>query len=554
MGEVVEKRQCPKCAAEGRDNTGDNLVVYADGGAKCYGGGCGYTQPKAGTSTAIKSKSKPKMTIAEVEAFPILHDPDRKVRKEVVELYGVRSSCSEESGKPVKTFYPYTTEGGKPVSYKVRDNANKKKMFNTGKLPGLFGKGACSPATTQRLMITEGEEDTLAAKTILWGVKIDVVSLPNGATLDAATKADLGFIEQYKEVYICTDADAPGLDVSKELADWLSGAVQVKVLGLDPDVGKDAGDYLVAGQDNAFKMCIKNAQKFEPDGIVNGQDINIDDLLKKMPEGYVIPFDGMNDKLHGIRKAEIITVCAGSGIGKTTLVREIAKALIELGLSVANVALEDQMEVAAQALLALDMDIPLPQFRVNPPSKSDIQTSYDKLIANGKTFFYKHFGGLNVDTLMPKLYHYARSSGVDFIILDHLSMVVSGSASSNERKDIDTLMHKLAQMVVETGVGLIQIVHLKRTSGDKSFAKGGEVELTDLRGSAALEQLSWAVVGMERDQQGDDTNAVSVRILKNRTWGFTGLCDSLTYVPETGRLITAVAPPPELGDSDALGI
>jgi twinkle protein len=122
-------------------------------------------------------------------------------------------------------------------------------------------------------------------------------------------------------------------------------------------------------------------------------------------------------------------------------------------------------------------------------------------------------------------------------------MVISASGGTNERKDIDTLMTNLAKMVVETGVGLIQIVHLKRTQGDKSFAKGGEVELTDLRGSAALEQLSWAVVGLERDQQGDDSDFTRVRILKNRTFGFTGLCDTLKFDTSTGRLKNVVLDP-----------
>lgn len=553
MGEVVEKTQCPKCAEAGNDRSGDNLVVYADGGAKCFSGSCGYVRHKSQGSAPIKAKSRTKLSVEQCNSYPVKHDPKRCVDPAVVAMYGIRSSVDEETGLPNRTFYPYCDEDGTTQEYKVRDISSKKKMACTGKLPGFFGKQACNPSVNQRLMIVEGEEDALAAKTILLVQKLDVVSLPNGATLDATVKSELPFIEQYKEVFICTDADTPGLKVSRELADWMAPATTVKAIGLDPAVGKDASDYLVAGKQKEFKDCVRNAKAYEPDGIVNGMDIILDDLLEPMPEGYPIPFKGLQDKLHGIRKGEIVTVCAGSGIGKSTLVREIAKAMIEQGLTIANVALEDQMNVAAQALMALDMNIPLPNFRVNPPSKSDVQTSYDKLIANGRTYFYKHFGGLSTDTLMPKLYHYARSKNCDLIFLDHLSMVISGSESNNERKDIDSLMHKLAQMVVETGVGLVQIVHLKRTGGDKSFAKGGEVELTDLRGSAALEQLSWAVVGMERDQQGDDRDFSCVRLLKNRTWGFTGICDQLKFESDTGRLVNVVEVPELEDEDDTLG-
>lgn len=550
MGDVVEKTQCPKCAEQGRDNSGDNLVVYADGGAKCYA--CGYIRSKGEGKITSKVSRKARMTPSQCETYPVGHDPHRMIDQKVIDLYGVRSSFDEESGEPNRTFYPYGKDDGS-FEYKIRNNKDKRKMSCTGKLPGFFGRHLCQPTVTQRLFITEGEEDTLAAKNMLWPLKLDVVSLPNGATLDQVVKDELSLLEQYKEVFVCLDADTPGLAASIEVADWIAGVTNVKVVGLDPDIGKDASDYRKAGKDVEFRKCVKSAKPYEPDGVVNGLDIMLDDLLEPMPEGYPIPFAGLQNKLHGLRKGEIVTVCAGSGIGKSTLVREIAKSMIEQGLTVANVALEDQMNVAAQALLALDMNIPLPVFRVRPPSKSDVQTSYEKLVANGRTYFYKHFGGLSVDTLMPKLYHYARSKDCDFIFLDHLSMVISGSESRNERKDIDMLMHKLAQMVVETGVGLVQIVHLKRTGGDKSFAKGGEVELTDLRGSAALEQLSWAVVGMERDQQGDDRDFSNVRLLKNRTWGFTGLCDSLKYETDTGRLVNATPEPVDLEeDYDAL--
>jgi twinkle protein len=293
---------------------------------------------------------------------------------------------------------------------------------------------------------------------------------------------------------------------------------------------------------------------YEPEGIVNGLDISIDDILEPMPEGYRVPFGGLQDKLHGVRKSEIVTVCAGSGIGKSTLVREITASLINQGLSVANVALEDQMNVAAQALVALDMDIPLAQFRHSPPTKEESQPSVDRMLHNGNTYFYKHFGGLNATNFMNKMYYYARSKAVDFIILDHLSMVISSTKSTNERKDIDTLMTELAKMVVETGVGLIQIVHLKRKSSDgTSYSHGGEVELSDLRGSASLEQLSWSVVGMERDQQGDDADFSTIRILKNRTWGYTGKAGMVKYDPSTGRMKDVVSEVPSLDTEELEG-
>jgi twinkle protein len=93
---------------------------------------------------------------------------------------------------------------------------------------------------------------------------------------------------------------------------------------------------------------------------------------------------------------------------------------------------------------------------------------------------------------------------VDFIVLDHISIVTSGieSSSEGERKDIDILMTRLRSLIEETGIGIVAIVHLKRVNG-KNFNEGAQVSLSDLRGSGSLEQLSDNVIALERNQQVD---------------------------------------------------
>jgi len=149
----------------------------------------------------------------------------------------------------------------------------------------------------------------------------------------------------------------------------------------------------------------------------------------------------------------------------------------------------------------------------------------------------RHWGSLQVDVLKQKMLYFAKALAVDFIILDHCSMVVAGS-DVDERKDLDRLFESMTQIVVETNVGIIPIIHLRRVQG-KRFNKGDEVELTDLRGSAGAEQMSFNVWALERNQQTEDGNKdlVKLRVLKNRAIGFTGLADVLRYDHQTGRLV-----------------
>jgi twinkle protein len=57
-----------------------------------------------------------------------------------------------------------------------------------------------------------------------------------------------------------------------------------------------------------------------------------------------------------------------------------------------------------------------------------------------------------------------------------------------------------------------------------------------LRGSHSIAQLADAVIGLERNQQGENPNELVLRVLKNRFTGDTGVAGMLRYFKETGRL------------------
>lgn len=96
-------------------------------------------------------------------------------------------------------------------------------------------------------------------------------------------------------------------------------------------------------------------------------------------------------------------------------------------------------------------------------------------------------------------------------------------------------MTLLRTLVQETGIGLLLVSHLKRPEG-RGHEEGAQTSLAQLRGSAAIGQLSDMVLGLERNQQGPDPNITAVRVLKNRFSGQTGVACHLRYDPDTGRL------------------
>ena len=78
-------------------------------------------------------------------------------------------------------------------------------------------------------------------------------------------------------------------------------------------------------------------------------------------------------------------------------------------------------------------------------------------------------------------------------------------------------------------------------AGSTSYNEGEGVQLSDLRGSASLEQISDFVIALERDQfDEEDGNLTKVKVLKSRRGGKVGYGDVLQYSPITGRLTPKV--------------
>ena len=118
-------------------------------------------------------------------------------------------------------------------------------------------------------------------------------------------------------------------------------------------------------------------------------------------------------------------------------------------------------------------------------------------------------------------------------------MLVSASIEGDERRTIDSIMTRLRSVVEETGAGILLVSHLRRVDGNKGHENGIQVNLSHLRGSQSIAQVSDCVIALERNQQADDPNEANttlLRVLKSRYTGDVGLASHLLYDRDTGRL------------------
>ena len=130
----------------------------------------------------------------------------------------------------------------------------------------------------------------------------------------------------------------------------------------------------------------------------------------------------------------------------------------------------------------------------------------------------------------------AKSADCDVLILDHISMMVSGM-EGDERKMLDIITTRLKSLSMEIRKPIICISHVSRGKDGKGHEEGGRVSMNQIRGTQGIGQLSNVVIGLERDQQAErNRNVVSLRILKGRRLGDTGVVQKLKFNKATGRL------------------
>ena len=231
----------------------------------------------------------------------------------------------------------------------------------------------------------------------------------------------------------------------------------------------------------------------------------------------------------------------GSGMGKSTLLRELEFYFgVQRGELCGIVALEENTRTTGLELMSLCL---CKRIRLNPGSISETERerAFKETIGNGRFFLYDHFGSLDSSNLLSKIRFMVSGLGCKRIFLDHISIVVSGmdnDEDGGERKAIDKLMTNLRSLVEETGCTMFVVSHLKRPD-KKGHEEGGQVSLSQLRGSGGIAQLSDMVIGLERNQQGSNPNLLTIRVLKNRFSGDTGISGYMVYNNETGRLSDA---------------
>lgn len=527
MATFLEHTSCPNCGSS------DAGAVYDDG--SCYCHKCNsYWRQDGHNSKGRNMRGKPNVSLLSGKFTKL---DVRGISRATCSRYGYRVG-NDWDNRPVH-IAEYRKDG-QVVAQKLRYKDKDFSFIGSTSNIELFGQHLARTGG-KRIVITEGEIDALSVAQA-FNLSWPVVSVPNGAAgAKRALSNHLEFLNSYDEIVLAFDNDEAGIKAIHECAPMFSpGKVKIAEWGEH----KDANEVLLKEGPKRIVQVVFEARLYRPDGIIEGSALRELLMSERTYPSYDLQYPLWNKSMRGLRKGEITLFTAGTGIGKTTLVKEVGYHLMmEHNQKLGIIALEESNEKTALSLMAIHLNKPLGDLFLDRSivSEKAYKEAMDACVCNGRLFMYNHFGSLESSNLLAKMRYLALGCGVDWILFDHISIAVSGLESTSERKDIDILMTNGRSLVENTGVGMLMISHLVKGTGGQSHEEGGRVTLNDLRGSGTLKQLPDNIIALERDSQSSDkSNYSTIRMLKCRLFGEgCGVQDTLEYRPETGRLLPA---------------
>jgi len=522
---------CPLCSSS------DAVSMNKDGSAYCFS--CQQYIKEYNMETNYETTNK----VNQYQVKDFLNDSnyaeiiDRNISEDTCKKYGVTVKM-DSLGSITHHYYPYHDKQGAKVATKTRYTKLKEfSIQGNTKDSGLFGEHLFSK--NKFIIITEGELDCLSAYQMFKTNKYDtpVVSIKNGITSAVKDiKNSLDYLEQFENVILNFDNDKHGQEGALKVAELFSPG-KCKIMNL-PQEFKDASDCLSKNKIQVYTKAFWDAKLYAPDGIINA-NVLFEEIAKPTARAFVqYPFEGMNKITYGIRPSELVTFTAGSGLGKTQVMREVVYNILKTTTdNIGLLMLEETPVITSKGLMSIEANqrLHLPDVHV---SKEELRTYFDATVGTGRIFMFDHFGSNSIDNIVSRVRYLAKGLDCKYVVIDHVSIIVSDQSHGDERRALDEIMTRLRTLVQETGLAMIVVSHLRRPDG-KGHEEGAATSLSQLRGSASIGQLSDMVIGLERDAQNDDPqirNTTRVRVLKNRFSGLTGPCCDLQYDIETGRL------------------
>lgn len=486
----------------------------------------GYRPPKPKKMTEEEIQEK----IDETQECGFTDIPARRLRKDVLQYFGIRVGVDQTDGRtPSGAYLPYFKEG-KLVRVKVR-LLQRKTMWSYSLETDvdLFGWEQAIKSGARRLIITEGEFDAVALTKMLeiytpdkWKDNMPaVVSIPNGS---ATARKDIARLlpkirKHFKDadISLCFDDDEAGHAATEDVLKLMPQATVVTL------PYKDANECLIKGAGKkAYQSTTFHADKAKNTKLIWGHDLHEE---AKVPAEYGLswPWPKMTKLTRGIRFGETIYIGAAQKMGKSEVVNTLAGWLIkEHGLT-CLLAKPEEANKKSYKLLAGKMEGKV----FHDPEVAFDDDAYDRAgeVLKDKLLLlnlYQHVGweSLKVDIIA------AVGMGVKAVFIDPITNLTNGINAADANTKLQEIAQELSAMALDLDIVIFIFCHLRNPESGLSHDRGGAVLTSQFAGSRAMGRSSNYMIALQGNKDptlsDDERNMRDLIILDDREFGQVG--------------------------------
>ena len=528
----------------------DALSEFLNGSAYCFScdtkwSPSDYQKAKNGDEPFVPTFS-PKSTVVKATGGEIRSIESRCLTLPTVKKFGVRVVVDED-GDDIKHYYPYYS--GDTEVIKIRDVIAKRnnesgsfRWTDGASKVDFFGKQLFEQGQ-RYVTLFEGEIDAMSGYQMLNNdsTNFAVLGVKSSSEAERAVRKNLEYLYSFENVVLCFDMDEPGRKATEKVARLLQTG-KTKIVSLPPGYN-DANEMLMEGKEKEFKDAWYQAKTYTPSGLISVSDHKERYLDRPTKLSVPFPWQGLNEKLEGLRQGEVTVLTAGTGLGKSAVCRELQHWLLQQTTdNIGIVMLEESYERTIDGLMSIEANERLSKDSIREIYDTDRLGEWHDALFEGvnknRVWVYEHFGENNLNSIADRVKFMAAGSECKWVFIDHIHMI-SAAGGENETSEINKIMHKFRDLCEELNISIVTVSHLRRLDGNKGHENGAEVNLSHLRGSHVIAQVADSVIALERNQQAEDeaeARTTRLRVLKNRYSGEVGDAGSIIYDTVTGRL------------------
>jgi twinkle protein len=476
-----------------------------------------------------KTRDEIEAEIRDIKDYPTVDLPDRRLRKEVLEDFGIKIGLDETDGAtPRFHYYPYEVDG-ELQSYKVRLIENKR-IWSLGdqRDVDLFGWSRAVGLGVKRLIVVEGELDAPALTRILEiHTKPEfketlpaVVSLPHGAASAGKDLARLStkIRKHFKEISFCFDNDDAGQMATEDACKVFPEATVIHL----PE--KDANDCIIKGKTKAAF----NAAMFKAEKPKNSRLICLDDIWEdsKNPPEYGVswPWSYTTELTRGIRKGETIYIGAGQKMGKSEIVNTLATHLIIEHDWKVMLAKPEEANVKTAKLLAGKVG----SARFHDPKVTFDESAYERAgdkLKGQKVWMLNLYQHIGWDSLKQDIIA-GKSLGIDAVFIDPITNLTNGMEPSTANTKLQEIAEELSALALDLNIVIFIFCHLRNPDSGPSHDRGGKVLTAQFAGSRAMGRSCNYMFGLEGNKDSEllehERNMRHLVLLDDREFGEVG--------------------------------